>query len=443
VIRSLRRYLGLFGEPAFRRLWLAQSISQIGTQVTLLALPLVAILVLGATPFEVAALGAVEFLPFLLFTLPAGAWVDRLPRRRILVVADLGRAAILALIPAASALGILAMWQLYVAAFAAGVLTVFFEIAYQAILSELVDRDRLAEGNSRLETSRSAAQVLGPGLGGFLVGLLTAPVAILVDALSYLGSAAFLIGMLPKRASAAAAASIGAQAEAAPPATRQSLRREIAEGLRFYVRSPLLLAESAAIVTVNLGATIGGSILLVFLVRDLALSPQAIGLAFSVGAAGLLVGAAGGAAFGRRVGIGPALMIGCLLGPAAALLVAVAQPSTAFALLVASAIVQGLTFMVVNINGVSLRQALTPDDLQGRVNATGRWINWSVLPVASIIGGLIATAIGLRPTIVIGALIGMLGVVFIALSPLRSVREMPGIDERAAALARAVSSRVP
>jgi MFS family permease len=221
---SIKRYAGLLAESGFRRLWLAQSISQFGTQVTQLALPLVAILILRVSPFEVAALGAIEFLPFVFFTLPAGAWVDRLARRKVLVVADLGRAAILGLVPLAAVTGVLAMWQLYAIGFAAGVLSVFFDVAYQAILPELVDRDRLAEGNSRLEIGRTAAWVLGPGIGGFLVGIFTAPIAILADALSYLGSAAFLIGIRVRG---------GADGTRRDQSQAAGIRHEIAEGLRF------------------------------------------------------------------------------------------------------------------------------------------------------------------------------------------------------------------
>ena len=415
---ALRRYAGLLRERDFRRLWLAQTVSQVGTQVTNLALPLVAILVLNASAFEVALLGAIEFLPFVFFTLPAGAWVDRLPKRRVLIAADLGRAAILALVPIGYLTGALAMWQLYVIGFSAGILTVFFEVAYQSILPELVDRDRLAEGNSRLEISRSAAQILGPGLGGFLVGVITAPMAILADALSYLGSASFLFGIkAPVRGTAPAR-----DAETAP---RPSLRHEIAEGLRFYAKSSLLLSESAAIVTMNLGSNISYSILLVFLVRELGLKPEAIGIAFSIGSIGVLAGAASAAAFGRRLGVGPALIVATAIVTGGAFLILLATPGTAFVLLLAMAAVQGFSGIIINVNGVSLRQSLTPDHLQGRVNATGRWINWSILPLAAIVGGVIATAIGLRGTILVGAVIGLLSLPWLIFTPIRRLREMP------------------
>lgn len=416
MIERVLRYAGLLRETAFRRLWVAQSISQVGTQVTQLALPLVAILVLGASPFEVALLGAVEFLPFLLFALPAGVWVDRLERRRVLVGADLGRAAILALLPLAAIASALSIWLLYAVAFGVGVLTVFFDVGYQAILPDLVTRDRLQEGNSRLEVSRSAAVVIGPGLGGVLVGVLTAPIAIVVDAVSYLGSAAFLIGLRPRSTRMEPGRSTTA---------RTSLRIEILEGLRFYRGSRLLLASSAAIVTSNVGGTLAGAIYLVYLVRELVLTPELIGIALSTGSVGLLVGATMGSAVGKRFGVGRTLALGFGLSNAAAFAMVIATPATAFGLMVASGLLQGFGVILVQINGVSLRQALTPDHLQGRVNATGRWINWSVIPIASIAGGVIATIIGLRGTVAIGAIIGLFALPWILFSPLGALRAMP------------------
>ena len=176
----------------FLKLWTAETISQFGTQVSLLAIPLVAVTLLDATPFEVAMLGTIEFLPFILFSLPAGAWVDRLRRRPILIVGDIGRALLLVSIPVAYALDVLTIWQLYVVGFAAGTLTVFFDVAYQSYLPSLVDRDQLIEGNSKMEVTRTLAQTAGPAISGGLIGVLTAPIAILVDSISY-GISAFFV----------------------------------------------------------------------------------------------------------------------------------------------------------------------------------------------------------------------------------------------------------
>ena len=182
----------------FLKLWTAETISQFGTQVSLLAIPLVAVTLLEATPFEVAMLGTIEFLPFILFSLPAGAWVDRLRRRPILIAGDIGRALLLASIPVAYALDVLTIWQLYVVGFVAGTLTVFFDVAYQSYLPSLVDRDQLIEGNSKMEVTRTIAQTAGPALSGGLIGVLTAPIAILVDSISY-GVSAFFVFLIRRQ----------------------------------------------------------------------------------------------------------------------------------------------------------------------------------------------------------------------------------------------------
>jgi MFS family permease len=414
VLATLVRYFGLLRQADFRRLWLSMSVSTLGSEVTFLALPLVAILVLKASPVEVAILGAMPFVAFALFGLPAGVWVDRLPRKRVMVVGDLGRATILVFVPIAAVAGVLAMWQLYAIAFAAGVLTVFFEIAYQSILPELVERDQLAEGNSRLEVSRSASQVLVPGVGGALIGGFGAPIAIVADALSYLGSAAFLIGLHPSR-----------PRPLRTSADSKGLLGEILEGLRFYRRTPLLLSASAAVITLNVGFHLAGAIALIFYARELEMTPEAIGIAFSIGSIGFLVGAAAGAAVGRRLGVGPTLMLGCGVSSAAWYLLAFATKDSAFAILAAVGIIQGLVLPPIFVNNVALRQTLTPDELGGRVNATARWMHWTAIPFGQLAGGLLATQVGLRVTLAIGATVGLLSVVFLLLSPMRSLRAMP------------------
>lgn len=412
--RSVGRYLGLLRQADFRRLWLSMSVSALGSEVTFLALPLVAILVLHASPVEVAALGAMPFVAFALFGLPAGVWVDRLPRKRVMVVGDLGRAAVLLIVPLLAISGALAMWQLYVIAFLAGVLTVFFEIAYQSILPELVERDRLTEGNSRLEVSRSASQVVGPGIGGALVGAFGPSIAILADAVSYLGSAAFLIGIHPSRPRALRTAE-----------ESKGLLGEILEGLRFYRHNRILLSASSAVITLNVGFHMAGAIALIYYVRELSMSPEAVGIAFSIGSIGFLVGAAAGAALGRRIGVGPTLMLGCGVSAAAWYLLVFATPDTAFWLLAVVGIIQGLVLPPVFVNNVALRQTLAPDHLAGRINATARWMHWTAIPFAQIVGGVLAGVVGLRGTIAIGATIGVASVIVLFLSPLRSLREMP------------------
>ncbi|HUH15403.1 MAG TPA: MFS transporter, partial [Gaiellaceae bacterium] len=254
----MRRPGGLWRHRDFLWLWSSQTVSQFGSQVSLLALPLVAIAVLGASAFEVALLGVVEFLPFLLFSLPAGVWVDRLPRRPILVVADLVRAAALATIPIAYWLDGLTIWQLYAVGFVVGIGTVFFDVAYQSYLPSLVARDELSEGNSKLEVSRSAAQLGGPGVGGVLISILTAPMAVAVDAVSFVVSA-LLLGRIRS-------------AEREPAREeRRPLLSELWEGLRYVIRHEYVRGMAASVAIFNFFGNVGGSILLVYLVRELGL----------------------------------------------------------------------------------------------------------------------------------------------------------------------------
>lgn len=410
--RSLLRH------PDFVKLWAAETISQFGTQVSLLAVPLVAIVLLEATPFEVGLLGTVEFLPFILFSLPAGAWVDRLRRRPLLIVGDLGRALSLASIPIAYELGVLTIWQLYLVGFVNGILTVFFDVAYQAYLPSLVDRDQIVEGNSKLEISRSAAQIGGPGLGGLLIGLLTAPVAVVIDALSYLGSALFVWRI--RRPEPAPSTAV----EGDPP--RPSMRAEVAEGIRYVLGQPLLRSIAACTALSNLFGTVGFAVYLVFLVRIIGLSAEQIGLVASLGNVSTLVGAVTAAAVARRLGVGPTIIASAILfGPGLVLVALAPAGPAAIPLLVAAGLLFGLSTIVYNINQVSLRQAITPTRLQGRMNATMRFIVWGTIPLGQIAGGALGTVVGLRETIWIGAIGSLFAFLPLLAGPLRRLREVP------------------
>lgn len=400
------------------KLWAAETISQFGTQVSLLAVPLVAIVLLEATPFEVGLLGTVEFLPFILFSLPAGAWVDRLRRRPLLIVGDLGRALSLASIPIVYELGVLTIWQLYLVGFVNGILTVFFDVAYQAYLPSLVDRDQIVEGNSKLEISRSAAQIGGPGLGGLLIGILTAPVAVVVDALSYLGSALFVWRI--RRPEPAPSTT----AEGDPP--RPSMRAEVIEGLRYVLSQPLLRSIAACTALSNLLGTVGFAVYLVFLVRIIGLSAEQIGLVASLGNVSTLVGAVTAAAVARRFGVGPTIIASAILfGPGLVLVALAPAGPAAIPLLVAAGLLFGLSTIVYNINQVSLRQAITPTRLQGRMNATMRFIVWGTIPLGQIAGGALGTVVGLRETIWIGAVGSLFAFLPLLVGPLRRLREVP------------------
>lgn len=406
---------GLWRHPDFLKLWSAETISQFGSQVSGLALPLVAILVLDASTFEVAALGTIEFLPFILFTLPAGVWVDRLPRRPILIAGDFGRAALLATIPAAYLADALTLSQLYVVGFFVGICTVFFDVAYQSYLPSLVERAQIIEGNSKFEISRSTAQVGGPGVGGVLVELLTAPYAILVDAVSFLGSGFFILRIRKDEERA------GSPAKEQRPGFWVELR----EGLRFVLGNPYLRAQAGCTATSNLFFSVTFSIYLVYAVRVLDLSPGVIGVMFSIGSVGSLVAALTSRRISSRFGIGPTTIAVVLLQGPAMLLIALAPVENPLPFLAVGGVMLGFVVVVYNITQVSFRQAICPERLQGRMNSVIRFMVWGTMPLGSLTGGALGMWVGLRETLVIGAAGSGASFLWILLSPQRGLREMP------------------
>ena len=410
----------LFRHPDFVKLWSAQTISVFGTQVTLLALPIIAATTLNVTSFEFGLLATIEFLPFILLSLPAGVWVDRLRRRPILIVGDLIRAIALSSIPIAFALNGLTIWQLYVVAFINGCATVFFDVAYQSYLPSLVDRDQIVDGNSKLEVSRSAAQITGPGIAGVLIGVLTAPFAIVIDALSFVASALFMFAI--RRHEEAPEPRLNEQGE------RPSMRSEVTEGLRYVGRHPLLRSIAASTGTSNFFSNLVYAILILYLVRELRFSPELLGLAFSIGSVGFLVGALTANRVATRIGVGPAIVGAMVMAGPSVLLIAIAPPDLAMPFVAASVFLGGLGNAIYNINQVSLRQAITPERMQGRMNATMRFIVWGTIPIGSILGGALGGVIGLHETIWIGAIGGMFVFLPVFLSPVRRLRTIPAAD---------------
>jgi MFS family permease len=408
---------GLLRHPDFLKLWSAETISQFGTQVSLLALPIIAAITLEVEPFEFALLGTIEFLPFILLSLPAGVWVDRLRRRPILIAADIGRAVALASIPVAFLFDALTIGQLYVVGFVNGCLTVFFDVAYQSYLPALVDRDQLVEGNSKLEMSRSAAQITGPGLSGLLVGVITAPAAIVLDSISFLASAAFLVRIrrpepTPKRA-------VDASGKHA------SMRTEVAEGLRYVLTHRYLRAIAATTGTWNLFGNIATAIVVLYLIRELGFTPETLGITFSLGAIGYIVGAFSANRLAKRFGVGPTIWGSTFIGGPALLILYLAPRELAVPIAAGAFALTSWTGAVYNINQVSFRQAVTPGRMQGRMNATMRFIVWGTIPIGTIVGGFLAEMIGLRSTILVGAIGSLFAFLPVLLSPVRSLQRMP------------------
>jgi MFS family permease len=414
---------GLWGHPDFLKLWSSQTISQFGTQISQLALPLAAVLVLDASAFEVALLGTVEFLPFLLFALPAGVWVDRLRRRPILVLADVGRGLALATIPLVYAFDALTIWQLYVVGFVVGTLTVFFDVAYQSYLPSLVSRDQLVDGNSKLEVSRSAAQLAGPGVAGVLVGWLSAPVAILFDAASFAGSAAFIFGIRLR--------------EPEPEKDEQrSMRRELGEGLRYLLGHRYWRPVAGTVALSNFFGALAFSVFVVYAVRELGMSAAAIGLVFALGNVGWLLGALAATRLQEALGVGKSVVGSTLVFAPGILLVALAPAGFPYPLLVAGLVVMGFGAVVFNVTVISFQQAVTPERMLGRLNASRRFIVWGVIPLGTTIGGVIGSKVGLQATLWVGAVGSALACLPVLLSPVRSIGHMDdAIREHAPAVA--------
>jgi len=404
---------GLWRHADFLKLWSAQSISQLGTQISGIALPLVALYALHASAFQVAALGTVEFLPFLLFTLPAGVWVDRLRRRWIMVVADFGRALSLGSIPVAAATGHLTLTQLYVAGFVTGTLTVFFDVSYQSYLPSIVERSQLVDGNAKLEITRSGAQILGPGVGGLLVHAITAPYAMLADAISYLWSASFLFAIrktedVPER-----------------DVDSPSMVRELIDGIKYLVRHRYWRPISMSTATFNFFSNVAFAILVVYMVRRLHMSALAIGLTFSLSSAGGLAAAFFAQKIGTRLGIGRAIVWGSAVGAVPMVLIPIAPTSFPIPFIVVAFAFGEFGIVVYNVSAISLTQALVPERLLGRVNASRRFIVWGTIPLGSLVSGALATWIGLRPTLFVGTIGILLATLPVALSTVRHVKDLP------------------
>jgi MFS family permease len=413
----------LLRDPDFLKLWTGQTVSAFGTQITILAVPILAALALKVSPFEFGLLATIEFLPVVVLSLPAGVWVDRLRRRPILIWGDLGRAISLLSIPIAFALNVLTIWQLYAVVFVNGCLTVFFDVAYQSYLPSIVERDQLVDGNAKLELTRAASQRLGPGLAGVVISLLTAPFAILIDAVSYAVSAVFVTWI--RRAEPPPEP----HDEANGP--RPSIRGEIRIGLRYVTGHRVLRALALTVALGYLFSTIADSILILFLVTERQFSPALIGLAFTLGSIGVITGALFTSRLTRVVGVGPMIVLAAVAEGLSWLPVAIAPDSLLFLGLTTTIVALSFFGMAWNVNAMSLRQAITPAGMRGRMNATMRFISWGTIPVGYAVGGFLGGVIGLHNTIWVGALGALLAFVPVLISPIWHIRAMPDSADEA------------
>ncbi len=418
----------------FLRFWFSDTVSQVGNQFTNVAMPLIAVKVLGASPIELGIIGALAILPFPVLGLFVGVWADRFRKRRIMTICNLGRMVTLALIPEAFffAQQLFSIYLLYLVVLVNGIFTVFFDISYQAYLPILIDKTDLIEGNSKLQISASGAQIGGPSLGGFVYSIVGGPLSILADAVGYLASALSLASIKkdePKKPKeqklSVRMAQNGGQED------KQGFFQEMKEGIHSVFDSPILRRIAGATATSNLGTSIAGPAIAFFLLNRnfLNFTPFQFGLLGTAGSVGFLVGVLLTMRITKRLGVGPTLAVSIAFGflTMAYVLAPRNDLSTAFGVLAFLSFVFGIFIPSYNINQISLRQAITPNRLQGRMNATIRTIVWGTMPIGQIIGGILGdpSVLGVIDTILVGGAVAGLACLWIILGPVLKIKTQP------------------
>lgn len=404
---------GLFRHRDFRLLWIGQTTSKLGSSVTSVALPLVAVATLNASTFQVALLSAAAWSPWLLIGLPAGAWVDRLPRRPVMLACDLAALLLFLSVPVAAWLGRLTIGHLLAVALGAGTASVFFQTAYQVYLPSLLDRDEVAEGNAKVQATEAVAQVGGPGVAGLITQLAGAVNALLADAASFLISALCLLTI---RAG-----------EPRPPRARPSstLRHEIGEGLRFVARDPYLRVLTLFSALSNIGLIGYQSILVVFLVREVGVSPGTVGGLAAATSLGGVLGAASATASARRFGSARGLLVAEIGAAPFGLLIPLATPGPGLALAAAGGFVVGAGAATGNVIKGSFRQTYSPHALLGRITVSMQLVGYGTIPLGALLAGALGTAFGVRPAMwIITSGLALTGLVLL-IGPLRRHRQLP------------------
>ena len=404
----------LLRERDFRSFWLGQTISVFGDQITLLAIPNVAVLVLDADPAAMGLLTAAGLLPHLLFSLPAGVWLDRVHRRRrLMILADVARAAVIAIIPLAFFLDALSLELLFVVTFLVGALSVVFDISWLTLFTAVARREQYVQANSLLSGSRSMSFIGGPALAGILIQVLSAPITLLVDALSFLGSAFFL----------------GRIRATEPPIERDpgSLRTQLASGLSFIVRDRIIRGIILSVGTVNFFNYCFAALFILYVSTHLGVEPGVLGLVLGAGAVGSVIGAVIAGRVGRRLGVGRAYLVGLVLFPAPLILIPIASGpmEIVLPLLFLSEFGSGVGVMILDINASAMLQSRTPDRIRGRSGGAFRFLNMGIRPIGATVGGLLGAAIGVRETLFVVTAAQLLGALWLIGSPVLRLRDMP------------------
>jgi MFS family permease len=408
--------MGVLGNRDFRRLWLADLVSQLGSRIDVLAVPLLAVTALGAPVFEVSLLRTAATLPYLVLGLQVGVWCDRIHHRPVLIAADAGRAVLIASIPVAALFGVLGMAQLLAVVLAVGLLGVFFDVAHQTYVPQLVRREQLPEANTRLQTNRSLAAVAGPGLAGVLVQALGTAAALAADAVSYLWSALWLRRIKTP--------------DTRPEPRERRLLREIGEGLRLVRGDRVLLAISAHGAVSSFFQSAHLAIVVVFLARDVGLSPWVIGVLGTASLTGALTAGLTARWLGDRIGQARALWGAAVLFGLAYQLYPFTGRGWALACYVAAGFFTSYSVIVLSVFGVSFQQAVTPPELLGRVNAISQTLVFGVVPLGSLLGGALAGTIGMRATLHIAAAGVLASAAIMVWSPLRKLRDLTPAGRR-------------
>ncbi|WP_306231982.1 MFS transporter [Agrococcus beijingensis] len=405
---------GLWRERGFPAFWAGQGLSQLGAQFAALAMPIVAVSMLQATDAQMGYLNAAETAAFLLVGLPAGAWLDRVRKRNVMIAADLVRVVAVAAVPLLWLANMLEMWHLFVIGAVVGIATVFFDVGYQSFVPVLVRDEHVGPANGALEATAQTMRLGGPAVAGVLLRVVSAPILLAVNAVGFLFSAISLMLVRDDE-------------QVKPKHERQHLVREIGDGLRFVAGTDFLVRIVGTTALTNLGTSIGMTLSPILILRILGLDPAIYGVLMTLGAIGGLVGSVLANRIARWIGEGQALALSTLVFTSSAALLPLAAhfPPLAVPLLIVFEVLLGFSILVYNIVQVTARQRVCPKPLLGRMNASIRFVVWGVMPIGALLAGWLGTVLGTVPAIWIGTVVAMLGALPILLSPYARMRQLP------------------
>ncbi|KUO95667.1 MFS transporter [Ferroacidibacillus organovorans] len=403
----------IFKNDNLIKLLFATLISQIGTQISFIALPLIAVTILHSSAFQVSVLNALDFLPFALFSLPIGAWVDKCNRRPIVMVSDLFRAMILLSVPVTVHYDMRSIWLLYIVVFAVASFTVSFDVASEALLPTIIQKDELQSGNAALELSQSAAKIVGPSIAGGLISILSAPFAVIFDCISFICSAVIFLSLQVKEIRTRWTENVNT--------SKPSVLSEIREGMYFVLHHEFLKHFAVFSGLSNLGWSLIEGILMVYAVRILHFGPGMIGIIFTISNIGLIAAASLSIFVRKLLPLGTTVIVSTMLQGAGIVFVSIASWYAPLISLTLGLLLRSYGVVSYGINAAHIRQNITPDAMRGRVSATMRFISWSTIPIGSMMGGLLATEIGVPQAMEIGAVLSVFAVIWITVSPIRSI----------------------